>query len=65
LGENVADPTALSGAGNIHRGISRGDQHYTTDPKKYPIGQPVKKLESMAQVIFSYVHISIPYYFYS
>jgi len=48
LGDRV-DPKAISGSLPIQRGVSSGYQHFTTDPSKFPIGQPVKKLESIAQ----------------
>ena len=48
LGDS-ASAGVRSGAGSIQRGVSRGDQNYTTDPRLYPLGKPIPKLESRAQ----------------
>ncbi len=38
-----------SGADEIHRDLSRGQQTFETDPELYPINEPVRKLEGAAQ----------------
>jgi xanthine dehydrogenase/oxidase len=66
-------PKLRSGAEEIKREVSKGQQNYDTDPDLYPINKPIRKLESAAQctgeaefiddipkVRKSYSHVSYP-----
>ncbi len=48
LGSSVPE-SLRSGAEKLKRGISRGEQRFTTDPALYPLSKPVGKVEGRAQ----------------
>lgn len=46
---NTVDPRLRSGAQEIPRGNTKAKQVYETDPSKFPLYEPVPKLESLPQ----------------
>ena len=51
LGDQV-DPALHSGADQIHmppRGLSRGEQHYTSDKDQWPLNMGLPKIEGQSQ----------------
>lgn len=44
-----ARPELRSGSTQVIRGVSRGGQHYETNPELYPINKPIQKLEGDIQ----------------
>jgi len=46
---DAASPIVRSGALNLDRGVSRGEQTYDTDESLWPVSEPIEKVESKWQ----------------
>lgn len=46
----TVNPKLMSGGDDVERGLNYGTQTYDTDKSKWPLYQPVPKLESFPQV---------------
>lgn len=46
---NVVKPWLRSGAYNIERSLNKSQQNFETDRTKWPLNQPIPKIESYQQ----------------